>query len=73
MKPSCGAWRIPLVETWMRWSTSTSCSASSSLSTSKPYFETRSLAAIRATLLPKLIFGELRVTNAERCLKEQSI
>jgi type I restriction enzyme S subunit len=31
----------------------------------EPYFENRSLAALRGTLLPKLISGELRVKDAE--------
>jgi type I restriction enzyme S subunit len=32
----------------------------------EPYFENRTLTALRDTLLPKLISGELRVNDAER-------
>jgi type I restriction enzyme S subunit len=36
-----------------------------------PYFENRTLAALRDTLLPKLISGELRVKDAERIVGRQ--
>jgi type I restriction enzyme, S subunit len=32
------------------------------------YFQSRTLAAVRDTLLPKLISGELRLTDAERVI-----
>jgi len=35
--------------------------------------ESRTLAALRDALLPKLISGELRVKDAERFLKERGI
>jgi len=35
--------------------------------------ESRTLAALRDTLLPKLISGELRVKDAERFLKERGL
>jgi len=35
--------------------------------------DTRTLAALRDTLLPKLISGELRLKDAERFLKEQEL
>lgn len=35
----------------------------------EPYFENRTLAGLRDTLLPKLISGELRVKDAERILE----
>ncbi|MBD3368245.1 MAG: restriction endonuclease subunit S [Candidatus Eisenbacteria bacterium] len=38
----------------------------------EPYFECRTLAALRDTLLPKLISGELRVRDAEKFIKRVS-
>jgi type I restriction enzyme, S subunit len=35
--------------------------------------ESRTLAALRDTLLPKLISGELRVKDAERFLKDRGL
>ncbi len=35
--------------------------------------QSRTLAALRDTLLPKLISGELRVKDAERFLKERGL
>ncbi len=35
--------------------------------------ESRTLATLRDALLPKLISGELRVTDAERFLKERGL
>jgi hypothetical protein len=35
--------------------------------------ESRTLAALRDALLPKLISGEIRVRDAERFLKERSL
>jgi type I restriction enzyme S subunit len=35
----------------------------------QPYFESRTLAALRGTLLPKLISGELRIRDAEEFLE----
>jgi type I restriction enzyme S subunit len=35
--------------------------------------ESRTLAALRDTLLPKLISGALRVTDAERFLEERGL
>ena len=39
----------------------------------QPYFESRTLAALRDTLLPKLISGELRVQDAERFMDKVSV
>ena len=36
------------------------------------YFEVRALAALRDTLLPKLISGEVRVQDAERLIRERA-
>jgi type I restriction enzyme S subunit len=38
----------------------------------EPYFENRTLAALRDSLLPKLISGELRIKDADRFLGERA-